>query len=163
MVDFSLIRPDNPLPVLQSEVFAPLSPLQPFSPMPGSEKRVFSLDCSHHTNFSQVATYSLRRYRLVGHIFKSLGYLHCIFSLAHSHYAPGISNISRGELARTATRGLWNLRTVLGMDIGDRPSTSTSLTMNIRGMSTRLKQSNNAVTFSSRERMHSGLGTIRAP
>ena len=93
------------------------------------EKRAFSLDHSLHINFSQIATYSLWRYRLVGHIFESLGYLHCIFDLAHSHYTSGIWYISRDELVRTATRGLGGIRTVFWTNFRDSTKTGTSLIM----------------------------------
>src|SRR6202044_3156954 len=98
--------------------------------------------------------YSLRGDRLVSHILKSLSHLYCIISLAHANNMLGIANISRSELKRTTTRGLWKLRTILRANPGDSTNAKSSKTMNLMARSASIKQSNDVSALSRSERSH---------
>jgi hypothetical protein len=107
-------------------------------------------------------TYSLRGDRLVGHILKSLGHLHCIISPAHANNTLGIANISRSELRRTATRGLWKLRTILGANSRDSANAKSSEAVDLMARSASIKQSDDMSALSRGERLHGVFESIRA-
>ena len=105
--------------------------------------------------------YSLRGDRLVGHILKSLGHLHCIISLAHVNNSLGIANISRSELRRTTTRGLCKLRMILGVESRDSANAKTSGVVNLMARSASIKQSDDTSVLSNGERLHGMFGGIK--
>ena len=79
-----------------------------------------------YSRLSQAKTYSLRRDKLVGNILKSLGHFYCIISFAYMNNVLSIGDISRSELRRMATKGLWKLRTNLGVNSRDSRRADTS-------------------------------------
>ena len=106
--------------------------------------------------------YSLRGDRLVGHILKSLGYLHCIISLAHVNNLLGIANINRSELRRTTTRGLCKVRMILGVEHRDSANAQTSEVVDLMVRSASIKQSDDTSVLSKGERSHVMFGGIKA-
>jgi hypothetical protein len=118
------------------------------------EKRLFLLHYRPLIKLFQVVTYSLRGDKLVGHILKSLGHLHCIISLTHANNSLGITNISRSELKRTTTRGLCKLRTILGMKPRDGANAQTSEVVDLMARSASIKQNDDTSVLSKGERLH---------
>ena len=51
MINLSLIRPDNPLPVIQSPILVSIGKIEVSLVMLGREKGVFGLDYSFHASF----------------------------------------------------------------------------------------------------------------
>jgi len=105
-IDFSLIRPPDPLPILHSPLFMPLCKFSSSLPMVGFKVRPFLLHHSYSTIILELSMHCLWRDSAVGNICKWFGGLNSTFNLPSMNKMRSIDNIGRSKLGGMTNRGL---------------------------------------------------------
>ena len=97
-IDFGLIWPYNPLPVLHCPVFVCFCKVHPKPPMLLGQKRLFLLGYSLHSSASKCSLYCFHMKECVGHVLQNFGDLSGIFSLLRSDKMNSILGVGRWKL-----------------------------------------------------------------
>ena len=95
------------------------------------KKRSFSLHHRPQTSIPQPSMHSVDRDVLVGNVPQLFSDLYCIISLAHTNNSFSMTNISRGELLRMASRVDRKVGTVFGANETDSASRYPSFSMDL--------------------------------
>ena len=148
VVNFRLIWPYDPLPVLHSPVLMAQSKVHSCSSMACSEKRALFLHHSLHSCFLQVMTDGLGWDGLVLDILKGSGELDSILSLSSSNQPDDMKHVSGSNDGRVTTRGFGKVRMEFGANSTDSRVVYTSSKRNLASRLTQIQERDDLIGLS---------------